>query len=122
MNLYKSYTGVFVSLLLNFLLASVIMAFLFVLALKYDLSIYWVVGAYTVVNLVFLWRSIYQFSNASLVEREGQLFYHNGFRVRNIGKIESLRLKRVGPLGGLLRIEGDRAGMYCFKFDFPEIA
>ncbi len=122
MNLYRSYTGVFVALLLNFLIASIFMAVVFVFSLKYDLNIYWVVGLYSLINLVFLWRSIFQFSNASLVERSGDLFYHNGFRTRHIGRADSLRINKLGPFGGLLRIKGDHSVLYFFRFDFPEIS
>lgn len=121
MYLYKSSFGMLLSLAAGFVLTGILMAGSFLICLKLELSIYWVVGVYSFIILMLIWKAIYQSSNASIREQDSKLYHHNGFRLKCLGDIGSIRVTQVDPLGLIYQVEGSESSIICMKGDYKEL-
>lgn len=115
---YRNPIGVLRSLILELIVLMSGAYFALILSLKMDLSIAWSLGLAGTLSALILWRSIYQSSNASLMEHDGKIWYSNGLWRKCLGSKVTLRV-RTKILFGLIRIiEGDEGSIVSFKGDY----
>jgi len=121
MFLYKSNSGLLLSLLLNFIFSSVLMLGLFVITFQYDGALYILVIIYSMLALLTIWNTVYQSSNASFVEQNGILYHFNGFRRKSLGQMDSLVALPVRFLPFVYKVAGDESRVYCLKVAYTEL-
>lgn len=121
MFLYKSNSGLMLSLIINFILSSMFVGVVFVVAIQFEWALYLMVSVYSLLTLLALWKTIYQSSHASLVEQNGELYHYNGFRAKCLGEISTVRTKPLKLLPFVYVISGGKSKMYCLKWAYSEL-
>ncbi|MCR9153102.1 MAG: hypothetical protein NXI09_03270 [Bacteroidetes bacterium] len=120
MLIYRNTSGVLRALLTELFIISLGTLLCLLVLMQLEIHILWVILPASLLIMASVWKSVYQSSNASLIEMGGVVWYNNGLQRKCLGQRGSLHIKKswLLPYSAYWLI-GDEASILMIKSDYP---